>query len=261
MVCSNCGGYHPTNRCKKPDKVIPLNPPPGDYQKQARDNMRGVRFPEPMATNGPPNFFYDHQNHRQTHNTPAMLQTNQGIIHLPQPQGQGLNPPVQGSQDVRFAKVQQNFTPVHEIILPHSNLVQGGEFAKCLNTLELPALVATRGMVIKSPLIEHEEEAISIDSSEDSPHFSEFNETTKQLAGDMRKDDMPSTIVEPDEADYQFLPVDGSWGSGHRHQGKLTLLKPTILRSLMICGKTYARPRLTSRLANSFKLHHLLGRR
>jgi hypothetical protein len=214
-----------------------------------------------MATNGPPNFFYDHQNHRQTHNTPAMLQTNQGIIHLPQPQGQGLNPPVQGSQDVRFAKVQQNFTPVHEIILPHSNLVQGGEFAKCLNTLELPALVATRGMVIKSPLIEHEEEAISIDSSEDSPHFSEFNETTKQLAGDMRKDDMPSTIVEPDEADYQFLPVDGSWGSGHRHQGKLTLLKPTILRSLMICGKTYARPRLTSRLANSFKLHHLLGRR
>ncbi len=60
VVCSNCGGYHPTDRCKKPDKIIPLNPPPGDYQKQARDNMRGVRFPEPMTTNGPPNLFYDH---------------------------------------------------------------------------------------------------------------------------------------------------------------------------------------------------------
>jgi hypothetical protein len=34
-----------------------------------------------------------------------MLQTNQRVIHLPQPQGQGPNPLVQGSQDVRFAKV------------------------------------------------------------------------------------------------------------------------------------------------------------
>jgi hypothetical protein len=80
--------------------------------------MRGVRFHEPMATNGPPNLFYDHQNHRQTHNPPTMLQTNQGVIHLPQPQGQGLNPPVQGSQDVRFAELQQNLTLVHETILP-----------------------------------------------------------------------------------------------------------------------------------------------
>jgi hypothetical protein len=72
-------------------------------------------------------------------------------------------------------------------------------------------------MAIKSPLIEREEEAISIDSFEDSPHFSELNETTKQLVGDMRNNDMPSTIVEPDEGDYQFMPVDGSWGSVHRH--------------------------------------------
>jgi hypothetical protein len=172
-----------------------------------------------MAINGPPNLFYDHQNHRQTHNPLAMLQTNQEVIHLHQPQGQGLNPPVQGYQDVRFAKVQQNLTPVHETILPQSNLVQVGEFAKCLNTLKLPALVVTRGMAVKSSLIEHEEEAISIDSSEDSPHFSELNETTKQLAGDMRKDDMPSTLVEPDEGGYQFLPGDESWGSGSSSPG------------------------------------------
>jgi hypothetical protein len=88
--------------------------------------------------------------------------------------------------------------------------VQVGEFAKCLNTLELPALVVTRGMVVKSPLNECEEKAISIDFSKDLPHFSELNETTKQLAGDMRKNDMPSTIVEPNEGDYQFMHGDES---------------------------------------------------
>jgi hypothetical protein len=205
------------HRCKKSDKVIQLNPPPGDYQKQARDNMRGMRFPEPVATNGPLNLFYDHQNHRQTHNPPAMLQTNQGVIHLPQPQGQGPNPPIQGSQDARFAEVQPNLAPVHETTFPHSKLVQVGEFAKCLKTLELPALVVMRGMVVKSLLIEHEKEAIFIDSSKDSPHFFELNETTKQLAGDMKKNDMPSTIVELDEDDYQFRTVDESWRFGHRH--------------------------------------------
>ncbi|KAH9576606.1 hypothetical protein CY35_01G171300, partial [Sphagnum magellanicum] len=80
-------------------------------------------------------------------------------------------------------------------------------------------------MAVKSPLIEREEEAISIDSSEDSSHFSELNETTKQLVGNMRKNDMPSTIVEPDEGDYQFMHVDESWGFGHRHQGKINPVK------------------------------------
>jgi hypothetical protein len=167
---------------------------------------------------------------------------------------------VQGSQNVRFAEGQPNLAPMHETILLHSNLVQVGEFAKCLNTLELPALVVTRGMAIKSPLIEREEEAISIDSSEDSPHFYELNETTNQLVGNMRNNDMPSTIVEPDEGDHQSMWMDlGDLVIITRV--RLTLLKPTILQSLMICGKTYARPRLTSRLANSFRLHHLLGRR
>jgi hypothetical protein len=72
-------------------------------------------------------------------------------------------------------------------------------------------------MAVKSLLIKREEEAISIDSSEDSPHFFELNEITKQLARDVRKNDMPPTIVEPDEGDYQFMPVDESFGFGHRH--------------------------------------------
>jgi hypothetical protein len=59
-----------------------------------------------------------------------------------------------------------------------------------------------------------------------------LNETTKQLAGDMRKNDMPSTIVEPDEGDYQFMPMDESWGSGHHHQGKINPVRahnPVVL--------------------------------
>jgi hypothetical protein len=132
---------------------------------------------------------------------------------------------MQGSQDARFAEVQPNLAHVHETTIPHSNLVQVGEFAKCLNTLELPALVVTRAMAVKSSLNEREEEAISIDSSEDSPHFSELNETTKQLVGDMKKKDMPSTIVEPDEGDYQFMSEEESWKFGHRHQGKINPAK------------------------------------
>jgi hypothetical protein len=66
-----------------------------------------------------------------------------------------------------MAEVQPNLAPMHEMIHLHSNLVQVGEFAKCLNTLKLHALVVTRGMAIKNPPIEHEEEAISIDSFED----------------------------------------------------------------------------------------------
>jgi hypothetical protein len=73
----------------------------------------------------------------------------------------------------------------------------------------------------------------------------------------MRKNDMPLTIVEPNEGDYQFMPVDETWGYGHGHQGKINHVE----QSLMICGKAYVRPRPTSLLANSLKLHHLLGGR
>jgi hypothetical protein len=82
-----------------------------------------------------------------------------------------------------------------------------------------------QSMAVNNLLIELEEETISIDSSEDSPHFFELNETTKKLARDMKKKDMPSTIVEPDEDDYQFMPVDESWGSSHHHQGKINPIK------------------------------------
>jgi hypothetical protein len=39
IKCSNYGGTHPTNCCRNPNKVIPLNPPPGNYQQHARNNV------------------------------------------------------------------------------------------------------------------------------------------------------------------------------------------------------------------------------
>jgi hypothetical protein len=81
---------------------------------------------------------------------------------------------VKGSQDARFVEVPPNLAPVQETIFLHFNLVQMGEFAKCLNNLELHALVVMQGMVVKSSLIECEEEAIHIKFSKDSPHFFEL---------------------------------------------------------------------------------------
>jgi hypothetical protein len=116
-------------------------------------------------------------------------------------------------------------------------------------------------MAVKSPLIEHEEEAISINSSEDSPHFSELNETTKQLAGDMRKDDMPSTLVEPDEGDYQFLPRDESWGSGHRHQGKINPVRAHSPAESYDLWQDLCKAKANISFGQLIQLHHLLGRR
>ncbi len=36
---------------------------------------------------------------------------------------------------------------------------------------------------------------------------------------------MQSTIIEPDEDDFQFMPGDESRGYGHRHQGKINPIK------------------------------------
>ena len=65
VVCGNCGGNHPTETCRRPDWVIPLNFPPGNYQQQAQDNMRGSRNPNFDNTLRPPNLFYDYNNNCQ----------------------------------------------------------------------------------------------------------------------------------------------------------------------------------------------------
>jgi hypothetical protein len=58
IKCFNCGGTHPTDRCHNPDKVIPLNPPPGNYRQQARNNVQGVKLNVPSMDPNPPSLFY-----------------------------------------------------------------------------------------------------------------------------------------------------------------------------------------------------------
>ena len=75
IICGKCGGQHPTDRCSKPDKVITLAPPPGDYHQQAQANIEGARSTEQTEPAGPSNLYYDRQNHKQTHTSPTAVQT------------------------------------------------------------------------------------------------------------------------------------------------------------------------------------------
>jgi hypothetical protein len=55
VICGNCGGQHPTDRCRRPDKIMELQPPPGDYPQQARKNQRGARVIDLVEPSGPSN--------------------------------------------------------------------------------------------------------------------------------------------------------------------------------------------------------------
>ena len=100
MVCEKYGGQHPTDRCRKTDKVITLQPPPGDYPQQAQANLQGARRTNSTNVAGPSNLYHDHQNNKQTHTSPSGLQTKQRII------------PLTNSQDVRYMDaVLLNNTP------------------------------------------------------------------------------------------------------------------------------------------------------
>ena len=93
VVCEKCGGQHPTDKCRKTDKVITLQPPPGDYLQQAQTNLQGAQRTDSTDVAGPSHLYYDHQNNKQTHTSPSGLQTKQGII------------PLTNTQDVRYMDV------------------------------------------------------------------------------------------------------------------------------------------------------------
>ena len=103
--CSNCGGPHPLDQCRHPDKILSMPNHVSNPQQQAHENMRGAR-PHGEVTNDlrPLNFYYDHGNARQTFHPPAGLQTSNGYISIQR--GQAAQPPKDpdpsNSQDVRF---------------------------------------------------------------------------------------------------------------------------------------------------------------
>ena len=58
--CSNCGGPHPSNQCRYPDKINGAQNPPTNTQQPGQDVMRGSN-PQNKGTNNlkPSNFYYD----------------------------------------------------------------------------------------------------------------------------------------------------------------------------------------------------------
>ena len=199
VVCGNCGGTHPTQYCRKPDKVIPLNVPPANYARQAQDNMRGARDPI-QSTSGPPNLYYDHQNHRQTHNSPTALQTNQGVIQMQNNQS---------SQDVRMLN-DQTAAPVIEHC---SNMIIMSVLEKEEASREVPSMVVTRkGLRTGEDLAidnereeEKDDDGTSSESSEESLQLPDLMEATKDAAREVHFERDPSLDVEPDEEEYQTI--------------------------------------------------------
>jgi hypothetical protein len=94
VICGNCDGQHPTDRCRRPDRVKEMQPPVGDYPRQAKENLQGMRRNELKQTSEPPNFYY---NQRQPHASPTTLQTSRGTLPLQN---------TLSSQDVRMAEAQ-----------------------------------------------------------------------------------------------------------------------------------------------------------
>jgi len=80
--CFNCGGTHLVDHCHNPNKVIPLNLPPGNYQQHVRNNVQSTKHNVHSMDPNPLNLFYDCQNHRQTHHPFTTIQTRQGVIDL-----------------------------------------------------------------------------------------------------------------------------------------------------------------------------------
>ena len=80
---SNCGGDHPSDECRQPDKVIRMVQHVANPCQQARDNIRGAR-PHGGPSNDlrPPNLYYDYRNARQRFHPLAGLQTTNGYIPI-----------------------------------------------------------------------------------------------------------------------------------------------------------------------------------
>ena len=75
-VCSNCGGPHPLDESRQPDKVISMPNLVANLQQQAQENMRGARPQGAVAIDlRPPNLYNDYGDAKQIFEPPARLQT------------------------------------------------------------------------------------------------------------------------------------------------------------------------------------------
>ena len=216
--CGKCDGFHPTGhaQCRMNDKVIPLKPPPGDYARQAQANLQGARLTEIPEPSGPSNLYYDHQKHKQTHNSPGALKTVQGVIPLSD---------TQSSQDVRYidARLDSSYSTSHVL---HTEAVEG---AKRTRTSAMVILKSGRTTGIDAgnppgmdPIHEDDEEdEVSEELSDDEPEFSELNDTTKDTARGVHFDQDLAHDVGFDKDEYQHVGKE----SPSRFQSKASKAK------------------------------------
>ena len=183
VVCGNCGGNHPTDVCRKPDKVIPLQTPPGNYPQQAVDQQRGARPQTQSNVMRPPNLYYDHNTNRQNHQAPHGVQTNVGFIPLNQHQGGSQN-----TQDVRFVGQPSGVefgpplptsTVVIESVTTESNLITHSS-SEDGGAMVAPSLaIMTRSM---GPLPQVPEEELTSSTTDSPPRFSDMEKVAREAA-------------------------------------------------------------------------------
>jgi hypothetical protein len=167
-----------------------MQPPAGDYPRQAKENLQGMRRNELEQTSEPPNFYY---NQRQPHASPTTLQTSRGTLPLQN---------TLSSQDVRMAGAQ--ITQGSNL---QTNYVEVAPTKQAMIVLKSGRKTGQdTGMnVIKEEGEDIEVEAASQNSSEEDPDFSQLNETTRDAANGVHFDRESSLAVEPDEDEYQHV--------------------------------------------------------
>jgi hypothetical protein len=226
VVCGNCGGNHPTDRCKKPDRIFPLQPPPGNYVQQGYNNRRGERRPTTNNTLRPPNLYYDYDNNRQNQHPPIALQTTKGLLPLNQNQNHNQNQnrgPFlqnqqnigQGSQDVRLINQTDigmiggqaaSSSVVIQPIPPESNLIMHKLVQSEMQKPPLkPALaIMTRSRAANLPPPLEGEES----TTESPPHFSELENVAKQTRHAINTKGKEPLEFEPLAEDLPFQTGD-----------------------------------------------------
>ena len=233
--CSKCGGNHPSDECRQPDKVISMAYPVANPQEHARDNMRGAR-PQggPPSELRPPNLYYDHGNARQTFHPPTELPTTNGYIPIQNRQGgpqhfdnrgqaPSTDPDPSNSQNVRF--MDGITEPHHDESIPFQMSVgdEQGQWPPHTNVItyelrslddevlhEAPALaVTTRAMRGKTPLevgVEGQEEG----SSEEGPNLSELDRVARVARRATRESEKENVILHDREGPNVIHDLEGS---------------------------------------------------
>ena len=182
MVCEKCRGQHPTNKCRKIDKVITLQPPPGDYPQQAQANLQGAQLSDSNDVAGPSNLYYDHQNNKQTHTSPSGLQTKQRII------------PLINSQDVRYM----------DAVLLNNTLEKKEDIAQVVLKSSRLTGEDTGIKLLDRPVTEKTDEETE-ESSGDKLDFLELNDAMKTASKEAQLDKEPPEVLESDKDEYQFV--------------------------------------------------------